>query len=323
MQNRIKESLRIEFLISALTVTMLLLPACSSTFILLEDSSVSFNESEYDKSGRYICTLSGVLINSNGEHVSGAVVEAATRDYENLWSTESTTGIDGKYSVDLYWVNQPFIYADVFPNPAQSSLTKSGFSYLREARTLTLDIPVYLKEVIEPLTTVPITMYSLSFALGRMTEDVVNRRLLQLSFTAQDIETGLTINGSILTLRGVGSISSPDSLLKSFIISDTLLAIAVQNAKSYVIGEESKKLTPKGGRYTPVITASGNSVSAQNDISLGITLATSGWGCGRRSGFFVMTTLLRNWGFPRSTVSCSEKRPAESWKAHHAQTRSY
>lgn len=246
MQNRIKESLRIEFLISALTVTMLLLPACSSTFILLEDSSVSFNESEYDKSGRYICTLSGVLINSNGEHVSGAVVEAATRDYENLWSTESTTGIDGKYSVDLYWVNQPFIYADVFPNPAQSSLTKSGFSYLREARTLTLDIPVYLKEVIEPLITVPITMYGLSFALGRMTEDVVNRRLLQLSFTAQDIETGLTINGSILTLRGVGSISSPDSLLKSFIISDTLLAIAVQNAKSYVIGEESKKLTPKG-----------------------------------------------------------------------------
>lgn len=246
MQNRKKESLRIEFLISALTVTMLLLPACSSTSILLEDSSVSFNESEYDKSGRYICTFNGVLINSNGEHVSGAVVEAATRDYENLWSTESTTGIDGKYSVDLYWVNQPFIYADVFPNPAQSSLTKSGFSYLREARTLTLDIPVYLKEVIEPLTTIPITMYSLSFALGRMTEDVVNRRLLQLSFTAQDIETGLTINGSILTLRGVGTIFSPDSLLKSYIISDTLRAIAVQNAKSYVIEEESKKLTPNG-----------------------------------------------------------------------------
>ena len=246
MQNRKKESLRIEFLFSALTVTMLLLAACSSTSILLEDSSVSFSESEYDKSGRYICTLSGVLINSNGELVSGAVIEAATRDYENLWSTESTTGIDGKYSVDLYWVNQPFIYADVFPNPAQSSLTSSGFSYLREARTLTLDIPVYLKGVIEPLTTVPITMYGLSFALGRITEDVINRRLLRLSFTAQDIETGLTINGSILTLRGVGSISSPDSLLKSFIISDTLRAIAAQNAKSYVIEEESKKLTPEG-----------------------------------------------------------------------------
>jgi len=244
MQSRKMYSFGIEFLL--LSIMVLLLSACSSTSILLEDSSVSFNESEYENSGRYICTFEGILINSNGEYVSGAVIEAASADYENLWSTESTTGIDGKYSVDLYWINQPFIYADVFPSPAQSSLTTSGFSYLKEVRTLTLDIPVFLKGVLEPLTSIPVSMYSMSFALRRMAEDVVNRRLIQLSFTAQDIETGLTINGSTLTLRGVGSISSADSLLKSFIISDTLRALAVHNTKSYVIEEESKKLTPEG-----------------------------------------------------------------------------
>ena len=244
MQSRKMYSIGIEYLL--LTITVLLLSACSSTSILLEESSVSFNKAEYENSGRYICTFEGILKNSNGEYVSGAVIAAASTDYENLRSTESTTGIDGKYSVDLYWLNQPFIYADVFPSPAQSSLTTSGFSYLKDVRTLTLDIPVFLKGVLEPLTSIPVSMYSMSFALGRMAEDVVNRRLLQLSFTAQDIETGLTINGSTLTLRGVGSIASADSLLKSFILSDTLRALAVQNTKPYVIGEESKKLTPDG-----------------------------------------------------------------------------
>ncbi len=244
MRSRKMCSIGIEYL--SLSIAVLLLSGCSATSILLEESSVSFNEAEYENSGRYICTFEGVLVNSNGEHVSGAVIEAASTDYENLRSTESTTGIDGKYSVDLYWINQPFIYADVFPSPAQSSLTTSGFSYLKEVRTLTLEIPVFLKGVLEPLTSIPVSMYSMSFALQRMAEDVVNNRLLQLSFTAQDIETGLTINGSILTLRGVGSIASPDSLLKSFIIGDTLRALAVQNAKPYVMEEESKKLTPDG-----------------------------------------------------------------------------
>ena len=239
-----------------LSITVMLLAACSSTTILLEESSVSFSEAEYKNSDRYICTFEGVLINSNGEYVSGAVIEVASTDYENLRSTKSTTGIDGKYSVDLYWLNQPFIYADVFPSPAQSSLTTSGFSYLKEVRTLTLDIPVFLKGVLEPLTSIPVSMYSMSFALSRMAEDVVNRRLLQISFTAQDIETGLTINGATVTLRGVGNITTPDSLLKSFIISDTLRALSVQNTKPYVIEEESKTVTPEGSVKFNVINFS-------------------------------------------------------------------
>ena len=108
----------------------------------------------------------------------------------------------------------------------------------------------------EPLTSIPVSMYSMSFALSRMAEDVVNRRLLQISFTAQDIETGLTINGATVTLRGVGNITTPDSLLKSFIISDTLRALSVQNTKPYVIEEESKTVTPEGSVKFNVINFS-------------------------------------------------------------------
>jgi len=218
--------------------------ACGSTTLLLENSSITFDEEEYSRSATYIASVEGEIVDSKGKHIQGIVLEAASRDYENIMSTESITGADGKFRVNLYWINQPYIYADVFPNPAQSTLTKSGFSYIKDSRAITLDIPVFVKGKPESLASSPVTMYSLSFALKRMANDVVNTRLTTFSFTAEDYETGLTINGATLTLRATSAILSADSLLKSFIISDTLRAIALKNVDPFVIDIESMQLKP-------------------------------------------------------------------------------
>jgi len=232
----------------------ILIQACGTTTLLLESSEVTFDKDEYDISDKYICSVEGILVDSDGNYVQGAVIEAASSDYENITSTESITGSDGSFSVDLYWINQPFIYAEVFPNPAQSSLTTSGFSYLKTARTIKLDIPVFIQDAVEPLITTPITMYSLAFSLKRMAMEVVNKRLIKYSFTAQDYETGLNINGATFTLRGTGSVTTADSLLKSYILSDTLRAISLDYVEPYVVDEETKNLTPSGPVIFNVIT---------------------------------------------------------------------
>jgi len=226
------------------TLVLLLFSACSSAALLLENTVVTFDKAEYEVSDKYICTIEGQLINSKGEFIAEEFIAAASHDFKNLRSTVGKTGIDGKFSVQLYWIEQPFIYAEVFPNPAQSSLTSSGFSYLKNARTITLDVPVYIQDEQIPLITTSITMYSLSFALRRMAEDVINKRLLRYSFSAQDYETGLTINGAMITLRASGVVFSPDSLLSNYIISDTLRSLAIQNADDYVVTEQSLNLAP-------------------------------------------------------------------------------
>ncbi|MCH8927841.1 MAG: hypothetical protein IIB39_03900 [Candidatus Marinimicrobia bacterium] len=230
--------------------------ACGSATLLLENSSITFDKEEYSKSANYIASVEGVLVDSKGKYVNGAVLEAASKDYENITSTEGITGVDGKFKVNLYWINQPFIYAEVFPNPAQSSLTTSGFSYIKDARTITLDIPVFVKGETEELASSPITLYSLASALKRMANDVVNSRLTTFSFTAEDYETGLTINGATFTLRATSSIVSSDSLLKSYIVSDTLRAIALKSVNPFVIDKETLKLKPGNPVKFPVINFS-------------------------------------------------------------------
>ncbi len=254
MQSKNKQRRKLfKFLIYSM-FTSVLLSGCSSTTLVLENAIVTFDKEQYLLSDKYICTVEGQLMNSKGEFVAEEIIAAASQDYENLKSTFSKTGMDGKFSVRLYWINQPFIYADVFPNPAQSSLTSSGFSYLKNARTITLDVPVYIKGEQIPLTTTSITMYSLSFALRRMAEDVVNKRLIRYSFSAQDYETGLTINGAKITIRAEGVVSSPDSLLTNYIISDTLRSLAIQNANEYVVTEQTEILMPEKSAKFNVLT---------------------------------------------------------------------
>jgi len=250
---------------STLSIVLLLLfSSCSSTTLLFENTMVTFDKEQYAVSDKYICTIEGQLINSKGEYVAEESIAAASNDYKNLRSTIGMTGIDGKFSVRLYWIDQPFIYADVFPNPAQSSLTSNGFSYLKNSRTITLDVPVYIQDEQIPLITTPITMYSLSFALKRMAEDVINKRLLRYSFSAQDFETELTINGAKITLRARGMVSSPDSLLTNYIISDTLRSLAIQNADAYVVTEQTEKLSPGKKAKFNVLTFSEYTVTFEH-----------------------------------------------------------
>ena len=264
MQDRRRTTKNLIHLLTLSTVLLLLFSACSSKTLLLENTMVTFDKERYEVSDKYICTIEGQLMNSKGEYVAEESIAAAAHDYKNLRSTIGKTGIDGKFSVQLYWINQPFIYAEVFPNPAQSSLTSSGFSYLKNSRTITLEVPVYILDEQIPLITTPITMYSLSFALKRMAEDVINKRLIRYSFSAQDYETGLTINGAKITLRANGVVSSPDSLLTNYIISDTLRSLAIQNANEYVVTEQTQNLAPGGKAKFNVLTYSEYTVTFEH-----------------------------------------------------------
>ena len=256
MQSKNKTVKNTVFRLIVIAFIGLISGACGSTTLVMENSSITFDKEEYTKSATYIASVEGVLVDSKGKFLEGKILEAASKDYENIMSNEGITGIDGKFKINLYWRNQPFIYADVFPNPAQSSLTESGFSYLKDSRTITLDIPVFAKGAEEELVSSPITLYSLTFALKRMANDVVNSRLTTFSFTAEDYETGLTINGATLTLRATSSIISSDSLLKSYIVSDTLRTIALKNVNHFVVDEESLTLKPGGSVKFPVINFS-------------------------------------------------------------------
>ncbi len=264
MQDRKITNRNLIHFLTLTTVVLLLLSGCSSTTLLLEKTTVRFDKEQYEVSDKYICTIEGQLMNSKGSYVAEKSIAAASRDFKNLMSTVSKTGVDGKFSIQLYWIEQPFIYADVFPNPAQSSLTSSGFSYLKNSRTITLDVPVYITDEQEQLLSTPITMYSLSFALRRMAEDVVNKRLIRYSFSAQDYETGLTINGAEITLHAKGVVFSPDSLLGNYIISDTLRALAVRHTKEYVVHEQTKILTPDKDAKFNVLTFSEYTVTFEH-----------------------------------------------------------
>lgn len=264
MRDRKKAGKDLMHLLTLSIFVLLLTSACSSTTLLLDNSMVTFDKEQYLSSDKYICTIEGQLINSNGEYVADKNIATASGDYKNIRSTVGTTGIDGKFSIELYWIDQPFIYAEVFPNPAQSSLTSSGFSYLKNSRTITLDVPVYIQDEKIPLLTTPITIYSLSFALKRMAEDVINKRLISYSFSAQDYETGLTINGSKITLRAYGTVFSPDSLLTNYIISDTLRSLAIQHAMEYVVKEQSQNLVPGKRAKFNVLTFSEYIVSFEH-----------------------------------------------------------
>ena len=263
MQDRRKTTRNLIHLLTILFV-LLQFGGCSSSTLLLENTIVTFEKEQYEDSDKYICTIKGQLMNSKGEYVSEKFIAAASNDYKNLRSTTGKTGIDGKFSVQLYWIEQPFIFADVFPNPAQSSLTSSGFTYLKNSRTITLDVPIYIKGGQKPLMNTPITMYSLSFALRRMAEDVVNKRLIRYTFTAQDYETGLTINGAKITLAANGMVSSPDSLLTHYIISDTLRSLALQYANEYVVTEQAEILTPGKDAKFNVLTFSEYTVTFEH-----------------------------------------------------------
>jgi len=93
---------------------------------------------------------------------------------------------------------------------------------------------------------------------------VVNKRLIRYTFTAQDYETGLTINGSKITLNARGVVSSSDSLLTNYIISDTLRSLARQYAKEYVVTEQTEILTPGKSAKFNVLTFSEYTVTFEH-----------------------------------------------------------
>ena len=134
----------------------------------------------------------------------------------------------------------------VYPDPAKNSFTTSGLSYLKSARTVTLEIPIVTGKKQQALTNQPITMYSLSFVLKRIAEEVVNRRVRTISYSVEDYETGFPIVGASVTITPASSILSVDSLLAAYISQPNLRDVASKHADPLVIQSETQIQKPQG-----------------------------------------------------------------------------
>lgn len=236
------------FLPSVLTGLALLfgLTACTSTPQLLESPGITFHEDIRAENDTYVGTLEGCIVGRKSKPIKKMIIAADMQDFLNISAKGRKTDEQGCYGIDLFWKNQPYLLADVYPDPAKNSFTTSGLSYLKSARTVTLDIPIVTGKKQQALTNQPITMYSLSFVLKRIAEEVVNRRLRTISYSVEDYETGFPIVGASVTITPASSILSVDSLLAAYISQPNLRDVASKYADPLVIQSETQIQKPQG-----------------------------------------------------------------------------
>lgn len=220
--------------------------SCSSAPQLMEAPKITFNEETKAANESYVGTLEGCLVGRKSKPITKLMVDADLKDFLNITGQGSKTDVQGCYGIDLYWKNQPYLLADVYPDPAKNSFTTSGLSYLKSARTVSLDIPIVTGKNQQVLTTQPVTMYSISFVLKRIAEEVVNRRVRTLSYSVEDYETGFPIVGASVTITASSSILPVDSLLAAYISQPNLREVASSYASPIITQSETQIQKPKG-----------------------------------------------------------------------------
>jgi hypothetical protein len=118
------------------------LTACTSTPQLLEPPRVTFHKQLRTADASYVGTLEGCLVGRKNKPLKKLKVDANMEDFLNISSRGGQTDQQGCYAIDLFWNNQPYLLADVYPDPAQNSFTTNGLVYLKTARTVSLDIRI-------------------------------------------------------------------------------------------------------------------------------------------------------------------------------------
>lgn len=223
-----------------------ILSSCSSTPHLLEPASLSFNEKLRAENNAYIGTLEGCIVGRKDKGIKKLVVDADLEDFINIYSETSKTDDQGCYSVNLFWKNQPYLLADVYPDPAQDSFTASGLQYLKSARTVTLDIPLVYGKKQEALTNQKITMYSVSYVLKQIAKEVVFPRISTLTFAVEDIETVFPVVGAKVSLSASTTILPVDSILTEYISQANLRKVAASAVPPFIVDSETQIQSPKG-----------------------------------------------------------------------------
>ncbi len=210
------------------------LTACTSTPHLLEPPRVSFDEQRRDADVTYIGTLEGRIVGRKDKPLKKLKIDANMEEFLNISSQGGKTDQQGFYKINLYWKNRPYLLADVYPDPAQNSFTASGLSYLKAARTVSLDIPIIMGKQQDILTTQVLTMYSLNYVLKRIAEEVVNPRVRTIKYSVEDYDTGFPLVGANVTITAASSILPADSLLAAYIKQPDLRKIAGESVIHFI-----------------------------------------------------------------------------------------
>lgn len=218
--------------------------SCASRPQLLEPASVSFDEQIRSENGKYIGTLEGCIVTSREKPMKKLRVTADLEDFINITGEESRTDEEGCYAIDLYWKNQPYVLADVYPNPAENSFTTGGLDYLKAARTVTVEIPVSTGKNGEVLYDQEVTMYSVSYILKQIAQEVVNPRLRSYRFAVEDYNTGFPVVGAEVNIRASSSIQPVDSILAKYVRHQNLRDVASSSVQSFITTSQTQKQGP-------------------------------------------------------------------------------
>jgi hypothetical protein len=218
--------------------------SCSSAPQLLEPGKISFDEQLRAENDKYIGTLEGCIVNQKDKPLKKIPVAAGLEDFINISGESARTDEQGCYAIDLYWKNQPYLLADAYPNPAENSFTAGGLDYLKAARTVSIEIPILAGKNGVKLDEQEVTMYSVSYILKQIAQEVVNPRLRSFRFAVEDYSTGFPIVGAEVNIRASSSIQPVDSILAMYISQQNFRDLASNSIQSFITTSETQRQEP-------------------------------------------------------------------------------
>ncbi len=225
---------------------LILVISCAPMINSVLDSELTFSNDQFKNFPNYIGTLEGRLVDKKNQSIPGVHVAADLEQYVNLHANAATTDKNGQYSIDIFWIENPLVLVDIYPEPANSSFTSDGIHYLKLARTVQFDIPVIGGKQKQLLQNHTLNMYSISFILKKIADDVINSRLTKISFNIEDYHTGFPIVGSTITLTPSKLQPGADQLLGLYISQESFVQIAQEYAIPFSNSTNSRTLTNDG-----------------------------------------------------------------------------
>lgn len=226
-----------------LTFTFMM-QSCASKPQLLEPTRMTFSDSLRAERDDYIGSIEGCIVNRKQKPIKKLTVSAKLDEFINIAAEDARTDAAGCFAIDLFWRNQPYLLADVYPNPAEDSFTISGLDYLKSARTVSVEIPIVTGKNAVPLTDQDVMMYSVSYVLKKIAREVVNPRLRLLRYSVEDFNTGFPIVGTEVTLEAAGDIAPVDTILAAYISQQNLREIAAEATEPFITTSEVQKQQP-------------------------------------------------------------------------------
>ena len=89
-------------------------------------------------------------------------------------------------------------------------------------------------------------MYSISYILKQIANEVVNPRLRVLNFAVEDFNTGFPIVGAEVNIRASSTVQPVDSILAVYVSQQNLRDLVSTAIPPFIIKDDTKTQGPKG-----------------------------------------------------------------------------